>query len=119
MDLISVFLIAIVAFFIGYSARGIALIAKMGSNPQHFINILEKIKAINEQAEKEETAKATGTELVIERVNETLYAYVKDTDQFIAQGPNLQELLEIAHSRFPGKVFFGNIPADNPAKELA
>lgn len=59
-----------------------------------------------------------GTELEIERVNNVLYAYAMETGQFIAQGVDLKSVLESAHKRFPGKIFFGNIPEDNPAKEL-
>jgi hypothetical protein len=52
----------------------------------------------------------TGVELFIEKVNGHLYAYSKATNQFIAQGDTLEALLESAHSRFPGKTFFGDIP---------
>lgn len=112
------FLITVVSFFyFGWWARGLLMKSRFSEDPDHFINILQKIKEINELEQLE--LKKEGTELSIERVGNTLYAYVKDTGQFIAQGPSLEELLNSAQDRFPDRKFFGKIDKDNPAKELA
>lgn len=121
-------IIAVVGFMVGYWWRGIMVLYNLSRNPEKMIKMLEEIKKINELeaqgADLDNTSvevlkKGLPVELEIERVGEHLYAYTKDSNQFIAQGPNLKHLLEEAHKRFPGKVFFGNIPADDPAKEIA
>lgn len=116
-------IVAIIAGFIGYCIgwiiRGVVILSHLASKPEAMIEILNRIKEINErEAKGTEDVKVTGTELFIERVNDTLYAYTKDTNQFIAQGSDLEVLLEDAHKRFPNTTFFGEIPADSPAKEL-
>lgn len=110
-----------VGYIIGWVFRGVVILSHLAKHPEAMMAILAKIKAINEQEDRAEavTLNKNATELEIERVNNYLYAYAKDTNQFIAQGPNLKELLEEAHKRFPGRTFFGDIPADSPAKELA
>lgn len=123
MELIITLVVAVVAFIVGWNLRGIIIMARLASNPEAMMETLRKIKEIND-AESDEDLKEVikrneATELAIERVNDHLYAYAKDTNQFIAQGTNLKALLEEAHKRFPGKVFFGDIPADHPAKEIA
>lgn len=123
MDTIILVVVSVIAFMAGWHLKGIITLYRLSSNPEGMIKILEKIKEINEAKDDEELkevmARNEGTELAIERVGDTLFAYAKETNQFIAQGPNLKDLLESAHKRFPGKVFFGNIPSDDPAKELA
>ena len=123
MDATYIFILLIVAcaLYIGWSLRGVSFMLKIGSNPDYYINILQKIKELNEQEDSElpDEVKSKGTELLIERVNDMLYAYAKETNQFIAQGRDLKSLLETAHDRFPGKIFFGEIPEDSSAKELA
>lgn len=112
----------IVGYVVGYWFRGIMVIYHLSRNPESMIEILKQVKAINDREAQglpeTESKPGQGVELAIERVNNYLYAYTKDTNQFIAQGPDLKSLLEDAHKRFPGKIFFGDIPADSPAKEL-
>lgn len=108
----------IVGYAVGYWFRGIMVLYHLSRDPDRIITLLKEIKKVNEREEAEGQDNTQGTELFIERVNNHLYAYVKDTNQFIAQGPDLKSLLDEAHKRFPNKQFFGNIAADNPAKEL-
>ena len=118
MEYLSYLIVAFVAMWCGWHLRGVFLIARMSQDPQHFINILKNIKQINDK-EAEEEAEKIGTELNIERHGEMLYAFVKDTNQFIAQGNDLNTLLDQAKQRFPNRKFFGVIDKNNPAKELA
>lgn len=111
-------IIAGVAFWAGWFFRGIVLLARFSDNPQHFIDILERIKKVNEDMKRETVEDTTGTELSIERHGDVLYAFVKDTNQFIAQGNDLTSVLNEANKRYPNRRFFGNISKDNPAKEL-
>lgn len=122
MDL-DIFITAVVAgcvgYMIGWILRGVVILSHLANHPEVMMDILARIKKINDAEKKVEDTVKNGTELAIERVNDCLYAYAKDTNQFIAQGSTLKELLDDAHKRFPGKLFFGNIPADDPAKDLA
>lgn len=107
----------VVAFLVGWHLRGITILARLGSNPDHFIKILNEIKKINDKEELGQDP--DGTELRIERVGNVLYAYRKDDNQFVAQGTDLTELLNSAAERFPNNKFFGNIAAGDSAKDLA
>jgi hypothetical protein len=98
----------------------------IAQHPEHLDRLLKlakegKLEAIqlSQVSEEVETQEDTGTELAIERVGDVLYAYAKETGQFIAQGASLTILLAEAEKRFPNRKFFGNITKDNPAKELA
>ena len=110
-----------VMFWLGWMLRGIVILARMSSKPEEMIDILNKIRRINEgKAPEDDTVSAKdGIEIRIERVGDMLYAYAKENDEFIAQGPNMTTLLEVAAERFPQRRFFGVIEKDNPAKEIA
>lgn len=114
--------VAGVAGIIGWHLRGIVIMYNLSQNPDKMISILEKVRDLNNANSLEEAeeiaANNESTVLVIERVGTTLYAYAKDTNQFIAQGNNLKSLLADAQKRFPTQTFIGNIAKDNPAKEL-
>ena len=115
---ISVLIIFAVAVFIGWHLRGLTILSRLSNDPDHFIKILEEIRKINEKEDKESTQSTIGTELTIERHGEVLYAFTKDTKDFIAQGPTLPDLIEAAQKRFPGRKFFGYISKEDSAKEL-
>lgn len=119
MEFLTLIIVAAFAFWIGWSIRGIVLLARFGTDPEHFIDILKKIKEINDEEARAAQQDKLGTELAIERHGEMLYAFVKETNQFIAQGKDLNVLLDEAKKRFPNRKFFGVIEKDNPAKELA
>ena len=120
MDWFIYFIVAIIAFWVGWHVRAISILSRLAENPEHFISILNQIKKINEEEQLELKPKnPEGTELKIERVGNQLYAYDKETNEFIAQGSDLQSLLDTANARYPNDKFFGYIPADSSAKELA
>ena len=125
MEDIVIFIVvaAVVGFFVGYHMRAIMLIKGMSDDPDHFIRLLEQVKKINEEHDVEmarlnNQEPKEGTELTIEKVNGVFYAYAKDTNQFIAQGPSIQELFDQAKQRHPNRNFFGAIAKEDSAKEL-
>jgi hypothetical protein len=118
MELLTTLVIVALGFWAGWISRGVTILSRLGSDPEHFIKILQEIKKINQKEKTVEEEKVNGTELKIERHGDTLYAFIKDTDQFVAQGPDLSSLIEQAQKRFPGRKFFGLIPNGDPAKEL-
>lgn len=111
---------AVIGFWAGFHMRAALLIKSMSDDPEHFIKLLEQVKRINKEYDEESAnvQPTGGTELFIERVGSQLYAYIKDTNQFVAQGSDMTILLAEAEKRFPGRKFFGVIAKDNPAKEL-
>jgi phosphoribosylaminoimidazole carboxylase (NCAIR synthetase) len=123
MEYIGYILAAMVGAWAGWHLKGIIILYKLSQDPEHMIQILNKIKDLNNAESDEEIAHIVQTNeavvLEIERVGNQLYAYSKDTHTFVAQGPSLKDLLESAQKRFPNREFIGNISADNPAKELA
>lgn len=118
MDYISYIILAVIAFIAGWHARGVIIMAHLATNPEKMISILNKIKEINAKEAQGDFTSSEGTELNIERVGDMLYAYSKETNQFIAQGQDLKTLLDEAQKRFPNDKFFGYIPNGDSAKEL-
>lgn len=121
-SLILYIIIAAAAFWAGWHIRTVLILAHLAAQPEKMIKILEQIRNINEREAagvSTELKEQTGDELRIERVGEVLYAYTKQNDEFIAQGPDLASLLSTAHARYPNRVFFGTIDANDSAKDLA
>ena len=131
MEYIVYIALIVLAFWFGWHVRGIVITINISQNPEKAIKMLEQIKKINAAETVEEldqlalalaknsTTDDTTQEMEIERVGPTLYAYSKESGQFLAQGANLADVLDAVHKRFPNKKFFGTIANDNPAKELA
>jgi hypothetical protein len=83
---------------------------------------VERIKAARETGELEQLAnfKAQGhREMDLERVGNELYAYARDTGQFLAQGATVEAITDVLRQRFPNDKFFGVISQNNSAKQLA
>ena len=88
-------------------------------DPDRFIKIANTVKKFKlEQDDLEDTAAEDATAVKVERHGDMLYAYTKHDDQFVAQGKNLQELLDQVKHKFPNQKFFGLIEKDNPAKDI-
>lgn len=105
-----------VGFFFGSVWQFKKLIRTFAQNPEALIEVAKKLKEIDQQGQ--DGIPENAIQLEIERVGNMLYAYAHDTHQFMGQAGDLNTLLESVHKRFPGKTFFGEIPADDPAKEL-
>lgn len=105
MDFIIYAVIAAVAFSIGWNVRGAIILVNLAKDPQKFINMLKEVERIN-QAEAEGKIIPEGIEVEAEEVNGHWYAYVKNTNQFLAQGTSLEDALKLASERFPGKKFW-------------
>ena len=105
--------LAAIGFWLGWHARGITMLALFSENPQKIIDILEKIKQINQEENLHaKVVKAIGVEVEPELVNGQWYAYTKDQGQFVGQGATIEEALEQAKTRFPGKSFWCNRPQE-------
>ena len=109
--------IAYGAFYVGKHWALFQFSQNLSKDPDRMIEILNQIKDINQEVETNDMPEDAHL-MDVERVGDHLYAYDKHTGQFLAQAPNLNNLLEAVHTRFPDKKFFGTISADDPAKEL-
>jgi hypothetical protein len=96
--------IAVIAYWIGWHARGIIFLANISERPDHMIKMLEKIKEINESEDLGLPDDAI--EVQTEHVNDLVYAYNKVTGEFLAQAQNLHQVMTLAAQRFPGKKFW-------------
>jgi hypothetical protein len=107
--------------FVGKHTATLNMLRALARDPESFMRMAEQVKKIDEadsQDELETVSTQTGTEMLIERVGDQLFAYAKDTKQFLGQAKDLNSLLKTVNERFPGQGFFGTISKDNPAKEL-
>jgi hypothetical protein len=96
--------IAVVAYWIGWHARGIIFLANISERPDHMIKMLEKIKEINDSEELGLPDDAI--EVQTEQVNDLVFAYNKVTGEFLAQAQNLHQVMTLAAARYPGKKFW-------------
>jgi hypothetical protein len=107
--------------FVGKQQATISMLRALAKDPESFMRMADQIKKIEEAETESDLASIDvnlGTEMSIERVGDQLYAYAKDTGEFLAQASNLDKLLETVKNRFPDQKFFGTINQDNTAKEL-
>lgn len=101
----------IVGMWIGWRVRGAIMLYHLSENPEKVIDSLKKIQKINE-AERagfgsEDAVKiAEGIKVRAEVINSSVYLYGLDDNQFIAQGPSIEDAFLVAKSRFPGKSFW-------------
>lgn len=117
-DPIEVLLIAAAALWIGWRVHEAFIIHIIRTNPEILKELSKVVEDHNDELGTEEITVVTsdgqkmdteGVEMIVEREGNLLYAYSKTTNQFIAQGDSIENLLSMAHKRFPGKTFFGNI----------
>lgn len=101
--------IACVAYWIGWTVRGVVLIFKLSRDPRATLDLLEQLKAINDSDTGEPTAKnANWVEVRVEQVGATVYAYANDTHQFLGQGTSIEEAIQMAKRSHPTKIFWWN-----------
>ena len=111
------FCVAYGAFYAGKHWALFQFSQNLSKDPDRMIEILKQIKEINHEVD-ENGMPEDANPMEVERVGDVLYAYDKHTGQFLAQAPNLNNLIEAVHTRFPDKKFFGTISKDDSAKEL-
>jgi len=75
-------------------------IAGWNAREKHAKRQMEKFFANVDEAEEEEQI-----HIIIEKHNDMLYVYDKDTNQFMAQGSTKEDVEKVLVQRFPGKRF--------------
>jgi len=116
-EIMPYFCVAYGAFYVGKHWALFQFSQNLSKDPDRMIEILKQIKDINTEIETNDMPEDAHL-MELERVGDVLYAYDKQSGQFLAQAPTLDSLTEAVHKRFPGKKFFGTFSKDNSAKEL-
>ena len=104
MDIIDTLLLWFGGFIIGYWFANYRLISRLLSNPDGVIKLLEKYK--------QEDSATEGTDpnpLRVEKHANMIYLFNNETNEFLAQGPTLQEALDLVNKRFPDMNFKGHL----------
>ena len=104
MEYFGYLIVAVIAAWIGWHARGIIFLANISQRPDHMIEMLKQIKAINES--EDDGMPDDAIEVQTEQVNDLVYAYNKVTGEFLAQAQNLHQVMLLTAKRYPGKKFW-------------
>lgn len=96
---------------VSYAKRDI--IKKMADNPESLIATLRKIQSLSDEVEEMKL----GIELYAEERDNVWFLYNKKTNNFVAQGPTIEKALAVAHERFPGQVFFGEVESQSLSQQ--
>jgi len=105
IDLIPYAITFAVAYAIGEQVRTIKFMLNISKNPDQFIEMLNKIKDINEEVEVHGMPE-DAIPLTLEEVNGQVFAYNKITGEFLAQAQNMHQAISLATARFPNKKFW-------------
>lgn len=117
METDAIFLI-LATFFAGFIAGWLnhakLIFNRLIENPDPILKVVDQIrKSRNLQVQvEEEKEEDDSKDIRVERHGDQLYIYTTDTDEFLAQGPSLQDALDNVQKRFPGRVFKGHLSKD-------
>jgi hypothetical protein len=96
--------VAYIFYNIGSHVRTFQIMQNLAKRPDDFIQMVNKIKEINDSIEIGMPEDAI--EVKTEQVNDLIFAYNKVTGEFLAQAHNLHQVMLEAAKRYPGKKFW-------------
>ena len=86
----------------------------VSEDPRRMINILEKIEKINQlEAQRQESKESDLVEIKTEVHGGITYLFDKNTDEFLAQGTDFDNALDLANKRFPNRFSVKNVVPDS------
>jgi len=103
--LIIILVVGVAAFQLGKHWARLHFVQNLSENPDKFIKMLEHIKEINAMVE-DDNMPEDAIPMDVEKVGDNFYGYNQLTGEFLAQGATIQQLIELASTRFPGKKFW-------------
>jgi hypothetical protein len=95
-----------IAYWMGWNAHKVQLAKRMAEDPESMIKVLKMVAELNKHIPDDAEIEGAPVLVRTELVNGVVYAYAKDTNQFLGQGATAEEVLEAAKKRFPGKSFW-------------
>ena len=104
LDFLPYVAVAFIFYNIGSHVRAFQIMQNLARRPDDFIEMINKIKDINDSIEIGMPDDAI--EVKTEQVNDLVFAYNKTTGEFLAQAGNLHQAMVLAAARFPGKKFW-------------
>ena len=98
----------IVGVVIGEIRQAHRFIAKVSKDPDSMIALLTQLKTelARLKSLEDNNLPEDAIEVVIEQVNDAVFAYNKATGEFLAQAQNLHQAMTLAAARYPGKRFW-------------
>ena len=105
-------IVSIVCFIagvvVGEFRQAHKFIAKVSKDPDHMIDLLTQLKTELARLKiiEENNLPEDAIEVVIEQVNDAVFAYNKATGEFLAQAQNLHQAMILVAARYPGKKFW-------------
>ena len=105
-------IVSIVCFIagvvVGEFRQAHKFIAKVSKDPDSMINLLTQLKTELDRLKslEEHDLPEDAIEVVVEHVNDAVFAYNKATGEFLAQAQNLHQAMLLAAARYPGKRFW-------------
>jgi len=116
-------LIAVICFNWGWRLHERLFIDLLREHPERFERAAKLARAAQSMGDEqllerlEQFRSKTAYEhLDVECRNDVLYAYSKETGQFLAQGSTMTDVFKVLHSRFPDRKFIGNLNQEDSAK---
>jgi hypothetical protein len=98
----------IVGVVVGEFRQAHKFITKVSKDPDSMINLLTQLKTelARLKSLEDNNLPEDAIEVVIEKVNDAVFAYNKATGEFLAQAQNLHQAMLLAAARYPGKRFW-------------
>ena len=113
MDIDTTLIVTAIACFIvgvvvGEFRQAHKFIAKVSKDPDSMINLLTQLKTELDRLKslEEHDLPEDAIEVVVEHVNDAVFAYNKATGEFLAQAHNLHHVMVAVSERFPDKKFW-------------
>lgn len=108
MDLLlEMMIVWALGFWAGWRWHQVRMAQRILRDPRSLRRALDEIDRLNLEVKTLESP--GGEPLRVERVGSQLYLYQADTDEFLAQGPDLESALEQMAQRFPNRSFRGHL----------
>ncbi len=98
----------IAGIVVGEFRQAHKFITKVSKDPDSMINLLTQLKTELARLKiiEENNLPEDAIEVVIEQVNDAVFAYNKATGEFLAQAHNLHHVMVAVSERFPGQRFW-------------
>lgn len=116
MDLISILIVFVSAFVMGWLAHARSMLNRITEDPDKMIDLLQKLKKAKEELEEDVSSKLKVFEVRVEKIGDMFYLYTTKDNEFLAQGATLEDALEAVKKRYPNRNFKGLIPKEDAEK---